>query len=447
MPDLHIVLLVVVVLVILNGLFVAAEFAIIGTPRAAISALAETGSLRGRQVAAIINDPVKLDRYVATAQLGITFASLGLGMYGEHALAGHFEQGLAAAGFTGLGAQITSHGVAVVLAILAITYLHIVFGEMIPKALALGNAMSVALWVTPIMLLIGLVLYPLVRVLNATGNSLLSLVGVVRSRGAEHYLESEELESLARESRQMGLLSVESERIFREIADFSRITADEAMVPRVHTYGLPIGATEEELRRILASHRHTRYPVYEGNLDHIVGTVHIKDLLEVLYSGSDLSPELVRKAAYLPETATLDDVLKAMERTRNQMVIVMDEHGGTAGILTIEDICAEAIGDIEEGHDDTPDVLPAGLGRFQVQGSARLGMVGTLVGRRLDHPTIDSVSGLILSELGRPPRLGDVVQWSGLRFEVFSLHGRGVRQAVVSLVDRSTPASGGPGQA
>lgn len=437
MPDLLIVLLVVIVLVILNGLFVAAEFAIIGAPRAAIAAQAEWGGLRVRQVAAILNDPTRLDRYVATAQLGITFASLGLGMYGEHALAGYFEQWMAAAGFTGLGAQITAHGLAVVLAILSITYLHIVFGEMIPKALALSQAMRVALWVTPIMLMIGLVLSPLVRMLNFTGNTLLSLVGVVRKRSAEHYLESEELESLARESRQMGLLSAESERIFREIADFSKITADEAMVPRVHTYGIPIGASATELRAILAAHRHTRYPVYDGDLDHIVGTVHIKDMLETLYKGGGLVPALVRKAAYLPETATLDDVLKAMERTRNQMVIVMDEHGGTAGILTIEDICAEAIGDIEEGDDDLPDVLPVGLGRFQVQGAARLGMVGTLVGRELDHPAVDSVSGLILSELGRPPKLGDKVQWKGLNFEVFSLHGRGVRQAVVSLADDS----------
>jgi CBS domain containing-hemolysin-like protein len=440
MPDLLIVLLVVLALVILNGLFVAAEFAIIGTPRAAIAAQAESGSLRARQVAAILDDPTRLDRYVATAQLGITFASLGLGMYGEHALAAHFEHWLTAAGFTGLGAQITAHGLAVVLAIVGITYLHIVFGEMIPKALALTHAVRVALWVTPVMLMIGLVLSPLVRALNLTGNKLLRLVGVVRSRSAEHFLETEELESLARESQQSGLLSAESERIFREIADFSEITAAEAMIPRVHTYGIPLGATDAALREILPIHRHTRYPVYDGNLDHIVGTVHIKDLLNLLHERSGLVPAVVRKAAYLPETATLDDVLMAMERTRNQMVVVMDEHGGTAGILTIEDICAEAIGDIEEGADDVPDVLPVGLGRFQVQGSARLGMIGALVGRELDHPAVDSVSGLILSELGRPPRLGDQVQWNGLSFEVVSLHGRGVRQAVVSFIDDHGPS-------
>lgn len=437
MPELLTVLLVILALVILNGLFVAAEFAIIGTPRAAVSAQAQAGSRRARRIAAILDDPTQLDRYVATAQLGITFASLGLGMYGEHALAVFFEQWLAAAGFAGLGAQITAHGLAVVLAIIAITYLHIVIGEMIPKALALSHAVRVALWVTPIMLTIGLALSPLVRALNFTGNYLLRLVGVVRSRSAEHYLETEELESLARESQQSGLLSEESERIFREIADFSQITAAEAMIPRVHTYGMPAGATDAELRQMLLIHRHTRYPVYDGNLDHIIGTVHIKDLLNLLHERSGLVPAVVRKTAYLPETATLDDVLLAMERTRNQMVVVMDEHGGTAGILTIEDICAEAIGDVEEGADDVPDVLPVGLGRFQVQGPARLGMVGALVGRELDHPAVDTVSGLILSELGRPPRLGDRVQWNGLNFEVVSLHGHGVRRAVVSLINEA----------
>ncbi|WP_275096895.1 CNNM domain-containing protein [Sedimenticola hydrogenitrophicus] len=245
MPDLLIVLLVVLALVVLNGLFVAAEFAIIGTPRAAIAAQAESGSRRARQVAAVLDDPTRLDRYVATAQLGITFASLGLGMYGEHTLAVFFEHWLTAAGFAGLGAQVTAHGLAVVLAIIAITYLHIVFGEMIPKALALSHAVRVALWVTPVMLMIGLVLSPLVRTLNLTGNYLLRLVG-------------------------------------------------------------------------------------------------------------------------------------------------------------------------------------------------------TLVGRELDHPAVDSVSGLILSELGRPPRLGDQVQWNGLNFAVVNLHGHGVLQAVVSLIGDGSQLIGGP---
>ena len=442
MLEFLVVLLGISALVILNGLFVAAEFAIIGSPRAVMIARAEAGDRGAQRIAAMLDDPARLDRYVATAQLGITFASLALGMYGEHALSEFFERWMHAAGFDGIGALITANGLAAVLAIGFITYLHIVFGEMIPKTLALGHAVNVALWVTPSMLLIGLALYPLVRGLNQAGNLILGLFGVRRGLGAHHYLASEELESVARESQQGGQLSEESSRIFRELADFSAITAVQAMVPRVRTHGIPVSATDADLRQILPVNRHTRYPVFDGDLDHILGTVHIKDLLRMLRDRSGLAREVVREIAYLPETATLDDVLAAMERTRNQMIVVMDEHGGTAGILTIEDICAEAVGDIEEGADDLPDVLPVGLDRYRVQGTVRLDTLGTVIGRDLGHSEVDTVSGLILSELGRPPCLGDRVEWDGLLFEVSSLYGRGVRQAIVNLSEPGRQVDG-----
>jgi CBS domain containing-hemolysin-like protein len=433
MGELMTVFLVVIALVALNGLFVAAEFAIIGTSRAAIAARAEAGEALARRILHILDDPARLDGYVATAQLGITFASLGLGMYGEHTLAGFFTEWLVLAGFGGLGALVTAHGLASVLAIIAITYLHIVLGEMIPKSLALTRPIKVAVWVTPPMLVIGIVLYPLVRALNLTGNLLLGLVGFKRGRSAGHYLGQDELESLARESQESGLLSEESGRIFLELADFSELAAVEAMVPRVHANGIPAGATDAMLREILHRHRHTRYPVYEGSLDQIIGTIHVKDLMALLRAGTGLDRAAVRETAYLPETATLDDVLIAMERVHNQMIVVMDEHGGTAGILTIEDICAEAVGDVEEGAEDVPDILPVGTAGFQVQGTVRLDTLGEFIGRELEHPEIDTVSGLILSELGRPAALGDVVQWNGVRFEVSGVYGRGVRQATLVL--------------
>jgi len=447
MAELAIVFSIILALVALNGLFVAAEFAIVGAPRAAIAARAEAGDRRARQVAATLEDPARLDRYVATAQIGITFASLGLGMYGEHTLAVFFEDWLAAVGYTGLGAQVTAHGLASVLAIVAITYLHIVLGEMVPKALALAHAVPVALWVTPPMLAVALVLHPLVRGLNLTGNFLLGLVGVERGRNAEHYLAAEELESVARESLESGLLSEETGRIFQEIADFGEITAVEAMVPRVRIEGIPSDATDAELRELLARHRHTRYPVYVGDYDHIVGTVHIRDLLAALRRGGGLPHDMVRETVYVPETATLDAVLAAMERGHNQMVVVMDEHGGTAGILTIEDICAEAVGEVDEGADDIPDILALPRGRYQVQGTVRLDTLGTAMRQDLEHPDVDSVSGLILSELGRPAEVGDRIDWSGLRFEVAGVHGHGVREAIVGPApgddrDRTEPFTG-----
>lgn len=430
MPELAVVLLVVVALVLLNGLFVAAEFAIIGTSRAAMATRAAEGDALAARITRILEQPVLLDRYVATAQLGITFASLGLGMYGEYKLAMFIEGWLLAAGFDGLGAWLGAHAMAVVLAIAGMTYLHIVLGEMVPKSLALTRPMQTALWVTRPMLGIGVVLTPLVRLLNWIGNSLLGLVGFTRNRGAA-FLGSAELESVARESRALGLLDEESGRVFLELADFSELTAAEAMVPRVRVAGLRLGADAVALRRGLLANPHTRYPVHDGHLDAILGTVHIKDLLALLRSGGSLDAGHVRAAAFVPETATLDDVLEAMRKTRNQMVVVMDEHGGTAGILTMEDLCAEAVGDIEEGADDVPAVTEIDPGRYQVQGTLRLDTLGARLGRALAHEGVDTVSGLILDELGRPPELGDAIEWSGLRFEVSGLHGHGVASAIV----------------
>jgi CBS domain containing-hemolysin-like protein len=446
MPELAFVLLVVLVLVLLNGLFVAAEFAIIGTSRAAMAARAHQGDALAARIVRILNDPVLLDRYVATAQLGITFASLGLGMYGEHKLAMFIEGWLRGAGIEGLGAVLGAHGLAVVLAIAAMTYLHIVLGEMVPKSLALTRSMQTALWVTRPMLAIGVLLTPLVRVLNWIGNTLLGLVGFIRGRGAAH-LGAEELETAARESQALGMLDEESGRIFQELADFSELTAAEAMVPRVRVAGLRVGAGAAELRAAMLEHGHTRYPVHEGTLDAIIGTLHIKDLLVMLQEERGLERESVRRTAFVPETAKLDDVLQAMGEVRNQMVVVMDEHGGTAGVITMEDLCAEAIGDIEEGAEDVPDVLPVGAEAWQVQGTVRLDTLGVRLGRDLEHDDIDTVSGLVLSELGRPPRVGDVVVWRGVTFEVARLHGHGVAGAVVGLARGDADAEREPPEA
>ncbi|MGY1425890.1 hemolysin family protein [Lysobacter sp. A289] len=439
MNELLIVVIVVLALVALNGLFVAAEFAIIGTSRAAMAARGAKGDRLARTVTGILEDPVRLDRYVATAQLGITFASLGLGMYGEHKLAGFIEGWLLMAGFEGIGATVSAHGVAVIIAISAMTYMHIVFGEMIPKSLALTHAMRTALWVSRPMLLIGMVFYPFVRVLNFVGNTLLRLVGFTRGHGSGHYYSTDELDSVARESLAGGLLGQESGRLFQEMIDFSSISAGEAMVPRVRMHGIALDCGLGGLREIVTSHRHTRYPVYEGSLDGIIGSVHVKDLLGLLRKSQPLTRAVVRETAFVPEGATLEDVLSAMRRVRNQLVVVMDEHGGTAGMVTMEDICAEAVGDFEEGADDMPDVLAVGKRGHQVQGTVRLDTLGDLLGLELVHEDVDTVSGLILSELGRPPLKGDCVHWGGLRFDVASVRGRGVLQALVSTDPSAAP--------
>lgn len=428
-------------LILLNGMFVAAEFAIIGVPRASIERRAAQGHAGARLVQQILHDPRRQDRYIATAQLGITFASLGLGMYGEHTLAEWLSVHLESLGMSGTAGWLTSHTLASITAIAVFTYFHIVVGEMVPKAMALMHAEGTALAITRPMLAVKAVMFPLVVALNGLGNGILALLGIRREFGTSHYHTAEELEYIVRESQEGGLLRAEAGRVLHELFAFGGLQASDAMVPRVHVEGLPLGATPGQIRARLLESPHTRYPVYEGDLDHIKGVVHIKDVLRLLQEDRALAPRDVRPTAYLPETVELDAVLEAMHEARTQLVVVMDEHGGTAGILTIEDLGVEAVGEVEEGPNEIPDILPDGEGRIRVYGIVRVDEVGEHFGLELEHEDVDTVSGLVLAHLERPPAVGDVVSWKGLRFEVTEVEGHGVERCLVTLEDRSVEAA------
>ena len=433
-------ILIIAVLILLNALFVAAEFAIVGAPRATIERRAAEGDAVARIVSNILKDPRRQDRYIATAQLGITVASLGLGMYGEHVLAewiGHWLVGL------GPLREAGAHTLASVLAVALLTYFHIVIGEMIPKSIALQQADRAAVWVTPPVLAVQKVLYPLVFTLNALGNGLLRLAGINRYvASGEHYRTPEELQFIVRESQAGGMLRQESADVLQELLEFGDLTAGEVMIPRVRVTGIPAGASAEEMMDILRSSPHTRYPVYEGSLDHITGVVHIKDILRRMPNRRALRPSEVREVPYIPETAEMDTVLAAMRRVNSQMAVVMDEHGGTAGVITIEDLFEEVVGEIEEGWVARPEVYRALDGRLIVAGTVRISEVGEELGVVLEHPEVDTVSGLVLSLLDRPPVVGDVVEYDDVRFEVTAKEGHGVKECAVTPVGTDGDGAG-----
>jgi CBS domain containing-hemolysin-like protein len=425
-------IVIITVLILLNALFVAAEFAIVGAPRAAIERRAADGDLRARVVLGILRDPRRQDRYIATAQLGITVASLGLGMYGEHVLAewiGHSLEGLGS-----LQAP-AAHTIASILAVSILTYFHIVVGEMIPKTLALQAAERSSLLVTPVMLAIQrLVIIP-VMALNALGNGLLRLVGINRfAATGEHYRTPEELQFIIRESQAGGMLRRESADVVQELLEFGDLVAGEVMIPRVRVTGIPAQATAEEMLRIFRASPHTRYPVYDGSLDNIVGVVHIKDILRRIPNRRALRPQEVREVPFIPLTAEMDTVLAAMRRVNSQMAVVMDEHGGTAGVITIEDLFEEVVGEIEEGwHQQAhPEIYRDPEGRLVVEGTVRIEEVGEELGLVLEHEEVDTVSGLVLAELDRPPQVGDTVEYDDVRFEVTEVEGHGVKTCIVT---------------
>jgi magnesium and cobalt exporter, CNNM family len=431
-------LVLIIVLILANAFFVAAEFAIVGAPRAAIDARAAQGDRLARMVQAVLRHPQKQDRYIATAQIGITVASLGLGMTGEIALAKWILDILGRAPWV---EWLAAHGFASVVAIAILTYFHIVLGEMVPKSVALQSAERMSLWITPPMLWIETVLYPFVVTLNSLGNATLKLLGVNRqAQNADQYYTSEELQLIVQESEEQGALRADAGQMLQELFEFGDLTAGEVMVPRVRISGIPVGAGPEELRTILGRAPHTRYPIFEGDLDHIVGTYHIKDLLRLLLNNQSVSAAGARHTPVVPETARLDTVLSTMRKERAQLAVVIDEHGGTAGVITLEDVFEEVVGEIEEGPGSASEPRRDAMGRLRVAGTLRLDELGQLFDLDLAHEDVDSVSGLILTLLGRPPRVGDVVRYERLQLEVTAIKGHGVEQAAVSLMPAPTEA-------
>jgi len=416
-------------LVVLNGLFVAAEFAIVGAPKASIEHQAAQGSLLARSALRILEDPKLQDRYIATTQIGISVASLGLGMYGEHWMADHIAQWLGPLETTG---WIAAHTVASVIAVAILTYLHIVYGEMLPKALALQRSQRTILYISPVIRALERALLPLVVVLNAFGTALLKLVGIKRQRvERERYHTAEELQFIVQESEEGGLLRGESGQLLRDLFEFGDRTAGEAMVPRVLLVGIPVGAEPDELRAIVRSQAHTRYPVYSGDLDHIVGSLHIKEVLRHLISNQPVTARDARALPYVPGPTPVDEVLAAMRRFRAQMAVVMDQHGGTAGLVTMEDLFEEVIGDIEEGRGRAA-ILPEADGSVRVRGTVRLDEVAKSLDWPLEHPKVTTISGLVLLLLGRPALRGDIVTWNHIRVEVTKVAGRGVAEALLT---------------
>lgn len=431
------VIAVILALVLLNGMFVAAEFAVVGASRHAVQQAALSGVRGARRLTRIVGDATAQDRFIASAQIGITLASLGLGMYGEHAVAAWFMQAFSSMGHAG---WVAAHSVSTALAVGILTYLHIVVGEMVPKSLALQRPEHTGYRIVGPMVIFGTVIAPAVLALNAVGNGLLRLVGIDRRRpSADRYYTPEELQAVVRESGAHGTIPPSAARVIDQLLEFGALTARDVMQPRVRVVGVPLGIAGDGLRSVLSAELHTRYPVFDGDPDHIVGSVHVKDLLAVLREGRSVALTDVSPMATVPETARLDQVLTAMRRERNAMALIVDEHGGTAGIVTLEDLFEEVVGAIDEGPPVRP--APGAGGRLVVPGTLRLDELEEQLDAEMSHPDVERVSGLVLTLLGRVPAVGDTVSFRGFRFEVTRVQGRGI-EAVAVQREPGVPEAG-----
>jgi CBS domain containing-hemolysin-like protein len=413
----------IAVFLVMNAVFVAAEFALIASPRPSLEQRSAGGDRLARHLLDILDSPRRQDRYVATAQLGITLASLGLGMYGEHGLADLVEPRL------GELPLVSEAAVATFLALGLLTVVHIVIGEMLPKTVALQDPERMGRLTHWPMQATLAVLYPVVALSNLLARLVLRSVGIRREQVREEQVYTpEELQLIVEESERGGALHGESGRLLRELFEFGDLTAAQVMVPRVRVAGIPIGATPADVRAIVLAQRRTRYAVYDGDLDHVLGMVHAKDLLRRLIAGEPISIADVRRVPVIPESASLDVVLETMQRAQAHLAVVIDEHGGTAGIVSLEDVFEEVVGELDEGQPTAPPLQPLPDGSVSAAGTVRLDELGQHLNLDLEHEEVESLSGLVLERLGRPPVVGDVVEYGRLRLEVTAISGRGVQR-------------------
>lgn len=340
------VALIVAALLLANAFFVAAEFALVGAPRTSLEHAAARGSSAARAVMALLEDPLRQDRFLATTQIGISLASIALGMYGEHEVALTVEAWLA--GWHG-PVWLTAHTLAGALALATLTSLHIVIGEVVPKALALQRPAAVIVGIAPAMGAVEAALSPLVRLLSGAGRLVLRLAGIAPAgESADRYHSAEELQFVIEESERSGLLDGESGRVLRELFTFGDLTAERIMVPVGRVASLRAGAAFEDVRLRVRTEPHTRYLVMDGT--RVAGSIHIKALLRLLRRGRGVEARDARPVPFLPRAATLDGVLGAMRAHRTQLAVVADEAGAPLGLVTMEDLCEEVLGTIDEAR-------------------------------------------------------------------------------------------------
>ena len=421
-PSIGLGLAAVVVLVLANAFFVAAEFALVGARRTRLDELAGAGDGKARLARRAVQS---LDRYISATQLGITLASLGLGWIGEPALAG-----LIRGGFAWLPKSleaIATHGVASAIAFIVITILHIILGELVPKAVALIYPEEVSRWVSAPLIGFGWLMAWPITLLNGTANRLLRLMRIAPPGEHERLHSPEEIRMLVEQSTEGGSLLKEDARLLEGVFEFSEKTAQEVMTPRTQMIALDAGLGVQEAADEVAQARRSRYPVYTESLDEIAGVVHAKDILTALRARpNDTIQDIMRPPLFVPGTREVEDVLADMKRLKTHLAVVLDEYGGTAGLVTMEDLLEEIVGPIFDEY-DPQDRAAAGDGTARLDGAMPITEFNTKYDAALDDTDYTTLGGYVFGQLGRLPRPGDRVTVTPHTFEVVEMDGRRVK--------------------
>ena len=434
-------LVAVLALVFANGFFVAAEFALVTVRKTRVDQLIAEGNRRARTVRRALTDP---DSYIAATQLGITMASLGLGWIGEPALA-HLIEPLFARVLPPQGAVASAHTLAIAIAFAIITALHIVLGELAPKTIALQHPEHTSLWVAKPTELFMRVFWPFIALLNGMGRAAVNALGLRAPSGHSLVHSEEELKMLVTASQEAGVLEEQEEQMLHRVFGFGDLTAGQVMVPRTEMASIFAGAILAEVISAVEKATHTCFPVYRENPDDIVGVVHIKDLFNAVASPTEefSVAALAREALTVPETMKADELLAEMQRRRTHHAIVIDEYGGTAGLVTFEGLMSRIVGEVGEADQATPRIVTLADGSALVDGLTLVRDVNERFGLSIDEDVYTTIGGYVLGRLGRRARLGDRIEVDGRILRVEALDGLRVSRVFLTKPKQGAAADEG----
>jgi CBS domain containing-hemolysin-like protein len=412
----------VVLLVLANAFFVAAEFALVGARKTRLDELVHAGDRKAKLARRAVQS---LDRYISATQLGITLASLSLGWIGEPALAHLIERA-----FEWLPAPadlIATHATAAAIAFIGLTVLHIILGELVPKALALLYPEAVSRWVAGPLMGFSWVMSIPIAMLNGTANRLLRLMRINPPGEIERLHSPEEIRMLVEQSTEGGSIHQDDARLLQGVFEFSEKTAQEVMTPRTRIIPLGASLTVEQAAEEVANAGRSRYPVFAESRDDIVGVVHTKDVYSRLRSNPGQTIRaIMRPPLFVPGTREVEDVLADMKRLKTHLAVVLDEYGGTAGLVTMEDLLEEIVGPIYDEHDPQDTAQPA-VGARRLDGTVPISEFNQEYLEALDHTDYTTIGGYVFGQLGRLPRPGDRIAAGSHIMEVVEMEGRRVK--------------------
>lgn len=413
-------LLVIVLLLFSNAFFVISEFAFVSVKKSRIFQLTKEGNKSAQILKGFFAKP---DKFIASIQLGVTISSIGMGWAGEDSLAKVFESLFNF--IPGIGKILVVHGLAAIISFAFVTVVLVVLGELVPKSLALHYAEKIALIIARPIKIITFIFAPGVMLLNFLANTVLKILRVPVGYEDQLAHSIEEFNILINASYKEGVLNYIEKDILQNVFKMSDIMAKQAMTPRPDMVGIDSKIMPEELKAIMDEHQYTRYPVYENDLDHIIGMVHIKDIYPAYYSadGFDLN-KIIRKPMLVPETNTIDNLLVDLKKQKQYMAVVVDEFGGTSGLITIEDILEEIFGEVQDEFDfEEPEIETINENEYIVNALTRIELINELLNIEIIDEDVETIGGVLIKTLGRIAEVDDRVELYGFEFTILSIDG------------------------